>query len=772
MGLFRRRQTVAASLAAGSVSGGVRVDPSAEHFDYGVYVSPGYQYRRDEVAEKVGLEVYRTMQRDPVVISSLRRRIVATFPGYQVTASSPDERDQRLAQLVSEVCKRIPGGFLQAAQTLLMEGESFGFAIAEIKPQIVQVSGVGSVIGIEAVKVRPSETFENGFDCDRHGNILRIRQSGSEAIVTPDQILLYIHDARPGTVEGTSILYSAHDAWKARGQAWRAWQIYLDRVAGGLWTAKAPRDKLKQLRSDLEEILRHLSTGSNVILPEEAKIERLDSNGQAGLLYKAAQDFLKGEIRAGILGTEDANATISVGSYAREKAQQDAMYAEIQADSTTFAEWISGAIYRWILTANGYGLDVACPVCIPESKVAPDGDPAAVLTSLGNARTQGALTLDIPVQTQAALVNAMLQRVGLDPIAPDQIQERIVPPAPVTAEPAASDSTESAVSQMTRKATTAARFAAAGRAPAGRGMADIARIEREWARSDKAAAAAVSEVWTKEIAPALVETINGAMWNRDGSQKLTGWSDIRGLVEKAVRAKGQRLTATLLEHVESRYRAGAAAAYSVIPETARKRLPQAVRQYAEDASTAKAAATVGGKLFTPTAALDALKNDVYIAQARFYADIQEQVYYALRQGIMAGDPARDIVEHLYSLTDEDGMTMGRATTLVNTEMSRAFSEGRQSLFTFLESADKNTTEAYAIIGYESVAVMDDVTTPECAERNGLFFTVGEAAADPIPRHYNCRSMYIPIFAGEQPWTERGWWDGSPLTVPGFQRGAA
>jgi len=765
---FKRHRSSPDLLAATSPGGGVRPSQD-ERLDYGVYVTPGFQYRHDEVVEKVGLEVYRQMFRDPVVASSLRRRVVATMPGFQIQQAGADERAQRMAALVSAVCGRVSGGFLQAMQTLLMEGEGFGFAISEVKTRVLSVADFGSVVGIEAVKVRPSETFQNGFKTDRFGNIESILQNGSNVTVTPDQVWLYIHDQRPGTIEGTSILYSAHDAWKARVQTWRAWQIFLDRAAGGLWVARAPGDKLKQLRASLETILTYLSTGSNAILPEEAKIERLETAGQAGMLYKAAQDFLKGEIRAAILGTEDANATITVGSYAREKAQQDAMYAEIQADAQTFAEWIRETIFRWILRANGF--DDEPPLCIPESKVTPDGNPAEVLAALGNAKTQGTLTINIPLQTQAAIVNAMLQHAGLEPIAPDQIVEKPAAIAPVPDEPPAPGAPAAAM-KARREASQRARFAASRKAPPGRGMADIARIEREWKRADDAAAVAVSEVWQKEIAPALVETINAGIWNRDGSQKLTGWSDIRALVEKAVRTKGQRLSTVLLEHVDARYRAGVASAAEVLPAAAQAKLPASVKAFAESASKVKAAGAVpGGKLFTPTAALDALRNDVYIAQARYYADIQEQVYYSLRQGILSGAPARDIVEDLYSLTAEDGMTMGRAQTLVNTELTRAFAEGRQSLFTYLETADTNSTEPYAIIGYESVAIMDDVTTQECFDRNGLFFTVGEAAADPIPRHYNCRSMYVPLFAGEEPWTERGWWDGSPLTTPGFQRGA-
>lgn len=774
-GLFRRKAEPAAALATRSPSGAVRAE-GTEHLDYTHYASPGYQYRRDAVAEKVGLSVYRTMQRDPIVISSLRRRVVATFPGYQVQPAGADDRAARMAALVSGVCSQTPGGFLQAMQTLLLEGETFGFAISELVPKLIQVEGIGPVRGLAAVKVRPSETFENGFDTDRHGNILRIRQTGSEAVVTPDQVALYIHDPIPGTIEGTSILFSAHDAWKARTQAWRAWQIYLDRMAGGLAIARAPGKLLAALRADLESILEHLQTGTRVILPKEAEIERLETSGQGGVLYKAAQDFLKAEIRAAILGTEDANATISVGSYARTKAQQDAMYAEIQADSQTFAEWIREALFTWILRVNGY--DDAPPLCVPESKVEADGDPVQVLDALGRARTTGALTIEIPQVTQVALVNAALQRAGLEAITPEQVREMPAPVVAPTAEPATLAPAPALQAGTARSCghvhaagpRGSVRMAAGRRAPAGRTPADISRMAREWRAAEARAAAAIADVWRGEVAPAIVEALDVALWNRDGTAKTTNWAEIRAIVEKAVRTKGATLHGSVFGQVESRFREGVASAWRTVPDAARKRLPEGVRKYAEAAGGVKAKVTVGSIPITPAAAAEALKQDVYIALAQYYAGFQEQIYYVLRDGILARRRASDMIEDLYELCESDGMTMSRAVTLVNTELSRAFAEGRQSVYSQIETADTLSTEEGAIIGYESVAVLDDNTTPECYERDGLFFTVGEAAADPIPRHYNCRSTYVPLFAGEEPWTERGWWDGSPLPPGGFQRG--
>jgi uncharacterized protein with gpF-like domain len=69
--------------------------------------------------------------------------------------------------------------------------------------------------------------------------------------------------------------------------------------------------------------------------------------------------------------------------------------------------------------------------------------------------------------------------------------------------------------------------------------------------------------------------------------------------------------------------------------------------------------------------------------------------------------------------------------------------------------------------------MDDYTTDECEFLNGQFFRVDDPNIPLPPLHHNCRSVLIPVFTGEEPWSPGGWttleqskeWSG--LTAPGF-----
>lgn len=752
MSIFRRR-SADVHAAALRQPNGQRVD-GQETLHYTLNATPGPQYLTDDVGDFRGLSEYRKMQRDAVVASSLRRRVTAMFPGYQIVARDDSPAGLKAAQVVSAIIERMPGSFLQTTRTIIGEGCAMSFAVVEPVWEIITAPGIGTLRGLSALKVRPAESFEGGIESDVYGNITGLKQISSGQSVTPDEVLFWVHDPQPGRITGTSVLLPAYDPWVMRRDARRHWAMYMARLAGGVIIAKAPGSIYEKMQARLMSILTRLQTSTNVTMPTEADITFRETSGVGGQLFKVFDEQMKADIRAAILGSEDVNARVDTGTYGRAKVEQESVTVEIQSDGQAFADWFAEALFTRILTANGY-VDAPVPRLLPEPKSAPDVDPVPVLQAIGTAQMQGTLTVALPESTQLAMLNTLLQRAGVDPIKPDQVGRVEVKPQSAMESPA-----DTPIQQAPVKA-------AAMKRPAGRTLQDLNRIKREWVQAEQVAAARMRETW-RSIVPAIVETVNDGLWNKDGAQKITGWIEIRQLVEIAVTKRGQDLNRAFVGLCDERFNAGLRDAWSMMPESARSRVSSKTRQAVDKALSVKAAAIPGRANITPTAAVEALRNDVYITLSKHYSGVQEQVYYALRDGILAGRPSRDIIENLYELVD-DSMSEARAATLVNTTLARAYEEARHSVYGELETADLNDPEPGVIIGYESVAVMDDVTTIECAERDGWFFTVGQAAADPIPRHYNCRSTYIPLFSGEEPWTERGWWDGSSLAEPGFQK---
>lgn len=99
----------------------------------------------------------------------------------------------------------------------------------------------------------------------------------------------------------------------------------------------------------------------------------------------------------------------------------------------------------------------------------------------------------------------------------------------------------------------------------------------------------------------------------------------------------------------------------------------------------------------------------------------------------------------------------RLNTIVRTNTTRIFNEARMSAYNDPEL--NNFVKAY-----QYSAVMDDRTTDYCEYHNGQVLKAGDPLLDAIPpAHYNCRSIWVPVFAGED--FEVTWKDKAGLELP-------
>jgi uncharacterized protein with gpF-like domain len=61
------------------------------------------------------------------------------------------------------------------------------------------------------------------------------------------------------------------------------------------------------------------------------------------------------------------------------------------------------------------------------------------------------------------------------------------------------------------------------------------------------------------------------------------------------------------------------------------------------------------------------------------------------------------------------------------------------------------------VGYEFVAIIDDYTTDQCEELDGMYFACDDPSCPKPPLHYNCRSVLLPVFGDQSAgtaWTDR------------------
>ena len=97
-------------------------------------------------------------------------------------------------------------------------------------------------------------------------------------------------------------------------------------------------------------------------------------------------------------------------------------------------------------------------------------------------------------------------------------------------------------------------------------------------------------------------------------------------------------------------------------------------------------------------------------------------------------------------------------TIVRTNESEMFNMGRMAEF-------NNPDLDGFVQAYEYSAVMDDRTTEFCSEHDGQCLEAGDDRVDEFPpAHYNCRSIWAPVFRGEDYDNN---WDDSIKPMDGF-----
>lgn len=116
--------------------------------------------------------------------------------------------------------------------------------------------------------------------------------------------------------------------------------------------------------------------------------------------------------------------------------------------------------------------------------------------------------------------------------------------------------------------------------------------------------------------------------------------------------------------------------------------------------------------------------------AKFSSANKKQIKIAIQSGILEGKTSTELVRDIRRLTKK--RTQSQAYAVVRTSSNAVATEARSEVY----KANSDVLE-----GVEWVSVLDSNTTLECARRDGIIYPVDDHP--PCPRHWNCRSLYVP-----------------------------
>ena len=159
--------------------------------------------------------------------------------------------------------------------------------------------------------------------------------------------------------------------------------------------------------------------------------------------------------------------------------------------------------------------------------------------------------------------------------------------------------------------------------------------------------------------------------------------------------------------------------------------------------------------FTPRAALRYLRSKEFWITDLLDSQITEKARGVLLDALKKGEPLGTTTEELWELferyigdpsvlRDGEPLRPSRLETIVRTNTTDAYNQGRLSEFL-------DPDMRLLMNGFRYSAVLDERTTPVCQFLDDKVFPPDSPAVQELvpPRHFNCRSILVPLIVGEE-----------------------
>lgn len=681
----------------------------------------------DAIIQNKGIAAYRYMFRDSEVSADIGHCKTLMIPGWQM--KPPDTSDEAIksAQFCTDIFNRMPGSFLSVLRdNVLGEGLVAGFSVTEPVYDTIELPDWGTVIGLQALKQKPSESFiDGGIERDKYGNITLFKQTSGERAL-PEDVIFFAYQGSPNRTYGLSILHPVYDPWKGKQKLGRIYLVFCATNASGLRIAQVKGEDAsdESKMTDANTTMRTIAEMASIAVPENWDLKIQIPPGTAGMHFLRGIEHYNKEIRKGILGDENYNAQGDVGAYASRKASLSITQETLITRGVAFCETVSEQLCRQVLDRNGYER-WPTPMIIPEPQLRTDASPAEAIAALGEARTSGVFRMDLPQNVELELTRRVLTPIGVEV---ENLEER--------PEPQAQPGAESSVAPIPAPVVAAQehRILYAAAAPPGRQLKDLKRNDKQYTSMLDSSVDSLTATWS-ELWPQIESKLEGLVFNPGGNGwKLKSSMDVRKAVEEAASYKRSVLRRDLETSLIDGWNLGTKHAQSMV---------------GIQAAVSMVPAPMGAG-----AAETELRNRVYFILKQKYAGTEEDIYFQLVNGIRGGMSPQQVSAGLREYLESRGVAGSyHASTIVNTSLSTAYNGARMNLFNSL--ADPTSGMPGGITGYVFSAVMDERTTDVCLDYDGMAFAVDDPYLPQPPLHYACRSQLIPVFTGETPWSESG-----------------
>lgn len=678
------------------------------------------RWQADDIIARRGLRIYRDMLDDEQVSACLDlTRAAITQRSWDFELEDGAKQEVIAAALRFNLTRTLQGTFAQLLGSLLMHRVD-GFALVE-KVYDATMRGPDNKPwwGLARFALRDPSSIE--FEVDAHGNLLAMRQRlgmvQDGVPLDPWRFIHHVHRPEINRYQGRSALRPAFKHYWAKDNIWKFWNMYIERVGGGLIPAELQEGAAltDADRSALEKLMKNLSTASGLIMPRGVKLNLIEPGDNRNFLMAIEQRDMaiaKSLLLPNLLGYSPQGEH---GALAQAEKQMEAYWLILNDYADALADTLNEQLFRELVLWN-FG-------------------PAARAPMFSFGRFTWEQRRDISKAFVELLQGGAVRKTYEDEA---WLREMLMVP------PREKDENDGQLKQETPAVEEPEM-----RQPLGVNPLDSA--SRRLRTSVESSERVARRVDFQGIKDDLYLRIGGDYERSLMRAARLLLEDLAEQVTRAADAEAVKVSSQLAKNLERSIFGWLTAAARYGGDDARQTLErlEAPRLVRSD-----------GGFVSASSVLQYLTDKAFTATKAFTEDMLEAARYVLINGLLGEKAPAQIVEELHRAlekmvpADVEAPTSAHVATLVRTTLTDAFNASRRAVFEDPEL--KGFVEAY-----EFSAVLDDRTTPICRELDGKVWPVGHPNWQRYTPalHFNCRSLLVPVVAGDE-------WKESPDELPG------
>jgi len=686
-------------------------------------------YNPDDLVQKFGasgqgLDKYEKMLRDDAVKAALitkKSAIIASGWSIQAGEETPEAID--IAKWVEINFRDKFEGSFDASLYEILDAFDYGFTVTEKVYEIID----GSMI-LKFLKTRPSQSFE--FHQDDKGYLLPdgVKQWTRNSLISipTEKIIIYSYDKKRDNYYGNSDLSAAYRAWFSKDFTIKMMNIAIERMGNPLIVMKYPKNASPEERTDMQSIINNISAKTSVLFPQEADIEIIQAQSNMDLFQKAIDIYNLSIMKAILLPEKMGFGGDTGGSYALGKVQQDTYLWILTKIRNEIEILINECLIRQLVDYN-FGEQEKYPKFVfkPLSEENKDEKAKIVIDALA----RGGVLNDLETE------NYLRGLLGL----PEKEEEE------ENDEDTSISDNEQSKKQKSKPNNKSTKDNDGGDEDGDEKNMQLKREFKLRRKLNDYEYKVDFEKINKDLEDNTAESIESL---QDILVKMRDDYTNQILRKKILENKDISLAKTLefkyIRDYALECEAFLRKAFNQGRGTAKDTYKKAKKTFA------KPTTNIG---LVKSKALMYIKEKAKLLTGEISDKLQNKVRAIVADGVLNGDPINIVAERVdeafakyVAKTGSEGYDYdgGSLYTPVNTEIARAYSAGMSEFNRDLEASGE-------IVAYEWSSVIDMITTEGCRELDGIIYEVTNDVWNKLhqPRHWNCRSLMVPIFRDEE-----------------------